>query len=175
MLYLSWSLSLWILFAASVPLHRLCSHCNCVILPLCIQKVLNWIEYRGSEKIPLLQLFVHVCSLCNLCCLLSTASSLDKAMFSLLRGLLLSSSSFICCSRWILTRRSVVALEEFSPARICIHFLNAELLCLLFWGSCIEGNCLWFTDSTRMKHNSAPWTGNTYLSDLLWSDYTILS
>ena len=112
MLYLSWSLSLWILFAASVPLHRLCSHCNCGILPLCIQKVLNWIEYRGSEKIPLLQLFVHVCSLCNLSCLLSTASSLDKAMFSLLRGLLLSFSSlllalnfnsaFCCCPRGVL-------------------------------------------------------------------------
>ena len=56
---LSWSLSLWILFAAfstyfleasAVPsLHRLRSHCNCDILSLCIQNELNWIEYRGSE------------------------------------------------------------------------------------------------------------------------------
>ena len=47
--YLSWSLPLRIhcvlaAFSRSV--------CNCGILTLCIQKQLNWIEYRGSEKIP---------------------------------------------------------------------------------------------------------------------------
>ena len=131
--------------ASAVPsLHRLRSHCNCGI-----QKELNWIEYRGSEKISQSQLSVHFSSRCNLFSVVfcMASSSLGKAMFSLLRGLHVAVCRLgdpLCCSLGISVRGPVIASEEFSPARIFIHFLNAELLCLLFWVSCVEGNCLWW-------------------------------
>ena len=52
------------------------------------------------------------------------------------RSDVLSAAGFVAVV-FFFVARAVVAPEEFSPARICVHFLNLELLCLLFRVSCI--------------------------------------
>ena len=135
-----------------------------------------WIEYRGSEKIPQLQLSVHVCSLCNLSSVSCRRLLLRWAKRCSLCCGVCCCLLLLCCSRWILTRRSVVAPEELVLPGENLHPLfECRIVVFAFLGQLHWRNCLWFTDSTWMKHNTAPWTGKKYLSDLLWSDYTILS
>ena len=96
----------------------------------------NWIGYRKSEKMRQLQLSVHVCSRCSLPCVSCRRLLRLAKRCSLCCGVCCC-RRLLCCSRWISILRSVVAPEEFSPAGICVHFLNVELLCLLFRVSCI--------------------------------------
>ena len=76
--------------------------------------------------------------LCSCLCMSSVSpftvsSSLGKAIFSLLRGFLLSSFSSLVALNFnsaFLLQKSFVGKS--SPSRISSHLLNPELLCLLF-------------------------------------------
>ena len=123
---------------SAIPsLHRLRWHCNCGILSLCIHKGIE-LNTKAAKK-----------------CL--NCSCLDMSVVAIASPLPLGDgfffagqSDFLSAARFPAVVFFFVAEFQFgvlfllqrssSPARICIHFLNPELLCLLFWFICIEGN-----------------------------------
>lgn len=115
--------------ASAVPsLHRLRSRCNCGILSLCIKKELNFIEYRGSKKYRNYScLYMTVVAVASPLSLVE-ASSLGKAMSSLLLALNFN-SAFCCCAR------GVLLVEDFHP------LFESRVVVFAFVGISIEGIC----------------------------------
>ena len=127
--YLFWSLSLWIHCVLAVFSRSFCVGIVIAVFCPSVSKrmELNWKQRQGKKYRKYSCLYMSVVAVASPLSLVAVSSSLGKAMFSLLRGFLLLSSFLF------LELNFNVASEEFSPARISIHFLNPELLCLLLW------------------------------------------